>query len=140
MWIHLCRLRESSLHIQPYPLHVLRQARRIYMCILFIVMHLRLLCSKLGPNAQCRRSSCISPSCQISYHGTCECPSALLLVYWSVVAFCSSVAWSVLLALNLGCGVVQSGILYPVVVRFDKTNYSGVSTNNFSLTEVEVVK
>eukprot|EP00884_Botryococcus_braunii_P001640 jgi/Botrbrau1/11477/Bobra.0360s0004.2 len=37
--------------------------------------------------------------------------------------------------------VDQSGtILYPVVVRFEKTNYAGVSTNNFGLNEVTVVK
>ena len=33
----------------------------------------------------------------------------------------------------------QSGIRYPVVVRFEKVNYAGVSTNNYSLDEVEVV-
>lgn len=33
--------------------------------------------------------------------------------------------------------VDQSGILYPVVVRFNTVNYAGVSTNNYSLTEVE---
>jgi len=32
---------------------------------------------------------------------------------------------------------VQSGILYPVVVRFENQNYAGVSTNNFGLDEVE---
>jgi Photosystem I reaction centre subunit IV / PsaE len=41
------------------------------------------------------------------------------------------------------CGVtvvgvyLQSGILYPVVVRFGSVNYAGVSTNNYGLNEVE---
>lgn len=34
---------------------------------------------------------------------------------------------------------LQSGILYPVVVRFNTVNYSGVSTNNFGMAEVEEV-
>ncbi|PSC73492.1 photosystem I reaction center subunit IV [Micractinium conductrix] len=36
--------------------------------------------------------------------------------------------------------VDQSGIRYPVVVRFEKVNYAGVSTNNYALTEVEEAK
>jgi len=35
--------------------------------------------------------------------------------------------------------VDQSGIRYPVVVRFEKCNYAGVTTNNYALDEVEVV-
>ena len=32
--------------------------------------------------------------------------------------------------------VDQSGIKYPVVVRFENVNYSGVSTNNYTLDEI----
>ena len=36
--------------------------------------------------------------------------------------------------------VDQSGIRYPVLVRFENVNYSGTNTNNFSLDEVVVVE
>ena len=32
--------------------------------------------------------------------------------------------------------VDQSGIRYPVVVRFESVNYSGTNTNNFALDEL----
>ncbi|MFN3925897.1 MAG: photosystem I reaction center subunit IV [Pseudanabaenaceae cyanobacterium] len=33
----------------------------------------------------------------------------------------------------------KSGILYPVIVRFDKVNYYNVATNNFAMDELEEV-
>ena len=37
--------------------------------------------------------------------------------------------------------VDQSGIRYPVVVRFTNVNYSGTNTNNYALDELkEVIK
>ena len=33
--------------------------------------------------------------------------------------------------------LLQSGIRYPVVVRFKTVNYAGVSTNNYAFDEVE---
>jgi photosystem I subunit 4 len=35
--------------------------------------------------------------------------------------------------------VDKSGIIYPVIVRFDKVNYSGINTNNFGEHELEVI-
>lgn len=32
------------------------------------------------------------------------------------------------------------GVRYPVVVRFDKVNYAGVSTNNYSPDELEAAE
>lgn len=36
--------------------------------------------------------------------------------------------------------VDQSGIRYPVLVRFESVNYSGTNTNNFALDELLVVE
>ncbi|ASC69954.1 Photosystem I reaction center subunit IV [Halomicronema hongdechloris C2206] len=36
--------------------------------------------------------------------------------------------------------VDQSGIRYPAIVRFDKVNYYGISSNNFALSELEEVE
>ena len=33
----------------------------------------------------------------------------------------------------------KSGIIYPVIARFDKVNYSNIATNNFAIDEVEEV-
>jgi photosystem I subunit 4 len=34
----------------------------------------------------------------------------------------------------------QSGIRYPVLVRFESVNYSGTNTNNFALNELKEVE
>jgi len=36
--------------------------------------------------------------------------------------------------------VDQSGIRYPVIVRFENVNYSGTNTNNFAVDELIEVK
>ncbi|MCF2972400.1 photosystem I reaction center subunit IV [Synechococcus sp. Nb3U1] len=36
--------------------------------------------------------------------------------------------------------VDTSGILYPVIVRFDKINYYNINTNNFREDELEVLE
>ncbi|KAG2429154.1 hypothetical protein HYH02_014189 [Chlamydomonas schloesseri] len=36
--------------------------------------------------------------------------------------------------------VDQSGVRYPVVVRFENQNYAGVTTNNYALDEVVAAK
>jgi photosystem I subunit 4 len=35
--------------------------------------------------------------------------------------------------------VDKSGIIYPVIVRFDRVNYSNIATNNFAIDEVEEI-
>ncbi|MFN9535756.1 MAG: photosystem I reaction center subunit IV [Pseudanabaena sp.] len=35
--------------------------------------------------------------------------------------------------------VDKSGIIYPVIVRFDSGNYSNIATNSFAIDEVEEV-
>ena len=36
--------------------------------------------------------------------------------------------------------VDKSGIKYPVLVRFDKVNYSGTNSTNFSISELKEIK
>jgi photosystem I subunit IV len=35
--------------------------------------------------------------------------------------------------------VDKSGIIYPVIVRFEKVNYANIASNNFAVDEVEEV-
>ena len=47
-------------------------------------------------------------------------------------------AWGLTSFIYICC--TQSGIRYPVVVRFENQNYAGVTTNNYGLTEVVEAK
>nr|WDA99955.1 photosystem I subunit IV [Cyanidium sp. THAL103] len=35
--------------------------------------------------------------------------------------------------------VDKTDIKYPIIVKFDKVNYSGINTNSFSLEEIEEI-
>ncbi len=55
-----------------------------------------------------------------------------------LVKYSAILGWAVdLSASDEKAVLLQSGIRYPVVVRFNTVNYAGVSTNNYGLEEVE---
>ena len=67
----------------------------------------------------------------------CLQPPAVVVVCLATTAclHCNSHGWYRMQVLSL-----QSGIRYPVVVRFSTVNYAGVSTNNYAIDEVEELK
>lgn len=64
--------------------------------------------------------------------------AAIVHVFWANFALRQAPAFKCCCAGQLTPYLyLQSGIRYPVVVRFSTVNYAGVSTNNYSVDEVE---